>query len=192
MSLPIGQPAPAALAAAVVTRADGTPLTLGAAWAERDLVLVFVRHFACAGCSQHVAALRPRLDEVAALGAAVVIVGSGNPTQLAAFTTRERLAHPAVTCATDPTLAAYRAAGLSRSAWGTLGPIALGQLVAALARGHVNGRPQGDLYQQGGTLVLARGGVVLAYHRAAHLGEHLPVVDVVDVLLAARAAEVGR
>lgn len=191
-ALALDGPVPAELAAAEVTLADGARLRLGERWARRDVVLVFVRHFACAGCSQHVAALRPRLDELDALGAEVVLVGSGSPAQLAAFVARERLDHPAVTCATDPSLDAYRAAGLVRSAWGTLGPIALGQLVGALTRGHGNGWPKGDLFQQGGTLVVARGGVVRAYHRARNLGEHLAPVDVVAVVLEARAAEVGR
>ena len=119
----------------------------------------------------------------------VVIVGSGTPDQLAAFIEREDLARPNVQCFTDHTLASYRAAGLLRSRWGTFGPIALGQAARAYLHGHRNGRPQGDLHQQGGTLYITRAGTVALYHRSTSLGDHAKLVDVVEIALAARALE---
>lgn len=152
-------------------------------------MLVFVRHFACAGCAEHVAELRPRLDELATLNVGVAIVGCGTRDHLEGFIEREDLARPNVQCFTDPTLVSYRAAGLVRSAWGTFGPVALVQLGRAYLHGHTNGRPQGDLKQQGGTLYITRAGVLALYHRATSLGDHARLADVVDIALAERAVE---
>jgi hypothetical protein len=118
----------------------------------------------------------------------VTIVGSGSAAQLAAFIEREALAHEIVRCFCDPTLAAYRAAGLVRSRWGTFGPVALAQAARGIVHGHRNWIPQGDLFQKGGTLYITQAGVVAFYFRANRLGDHAALVDVVDVALAERAA----
>jgi peroxiredoxin len=177
----VGQPIPSALADATVIDALGVAHRLGDAWRERDVVLVFIRHFACIGCAEQIEVLRPRIGELATLGVGVVIVGSGNADQLAGFIDREHL--DGVACFTDPERAAYRAAGLRRSRWGTFGPVALGQAARAFLHGHRNGRPQGDLHQQGGTLYITRAGIVGFYHSAASLGDHARLLDVVDVAL---------
>jgi peroxiredoxin len=181
----VGELVPAALADAIVRDGTGGEHRLGDAWATRDALVIFVRHFACAGCAEHVAALRPRLAELAQLDVGVIVVGSGTPDQLAGFIEREAIA----TAFTDPTLAAYRAAKLVRSRWSAYGPRALAQLARALLRGFANGRPQGDPIQQGGTLYVARDGVLRFYDRAEATGDHASLGDVVDVALARRALE---
>lgn len=180
---------PPALTAAEVLDATGAPHRLGSAWQAHDALVVFVRHFACCGCAEHLAAIKPRLPELAALEVGVTIVGSGTADQLAGFVEREELARPGVACFTDPTLAAFRAAGLQRSRWGTFGPIAIGQLVRAQLHGHRQGRTQGDLTQQGGALYITRAGEVAFYHRSRSLGDHARLADIVDVALAARAID---
>ena len=47
----------------------------------------------------------------------------------------------------------------------------------------------GDIAQQGGTLYVTRAGVLAYLHRSRRIGDNARVVDVVDVALAARAAE---
>ncbi|HEY1549754.1 MAG TPA: peroxiredoxin-like family protein [Kofleriaceae bacterium] len=180
----LGEPVPAALADAIVRDAAGGEHRLGDAWATRDALVIFVRHFACAGCAEHVAALRPRLAELAQLGVEAIVVGNGTPDQLAGFVDRE-----AIAAFTDPSLAAYRAAELVRSRWSTYGPRALVQLAGAMLRGFANGRAQGDPIQQGGTLYIARGGELCFYSRAEATGDHASLGDVVDVALARRAVE---
>jgi peroxiredoxin len=186
----VGEHVPSALDAAEVLDVRGQPHRLARTWSERDVVLVCVRHFACIGCAEHLDLLRPRLADLERLGIDVIIVGSGSASQLEAFVEREHLARPGVHCFTDPSLAVYRAAGFVRSRWATFGPRALGQAARAWLRGHRNGRAEGDLLQQGGTLYVRRGGKVAFYHRADSLGDHAPIADVVDVALAARAMEV--
>ena len=183
----IGQPVPAALADATVLDAAGEPHRLGDAWAERDALLLLVRHFACAGCAAHVAALRPRLPELIALGIGVTVIGNGTPLQLAAFAEREALDGHPIDLRTDPDRATYAAAGLRRSRWGTAGPRAVAALIGLVLRGHRNGLPQGDLWQQGGTLYVARGGALGFRHASADLGDNAALVDLVDVALRRRA-----
>ena len=182
---------PEALAQARVLAADGEGHVLGEAWTDTDAIVIFVRHFACAGCSEHLAELRPRLAELAALGVRVVVVGNGTPDQLAAFVAAQQLAGYPVEVVTDPTLAAYRAAGLDRSRLGTVGPRALAALGLLALRGHSNGRVCGDLWQQGGTLYVRRGGELAFVHRSARIGDHAAVAEVVELALAARATEAG-
>lgn len=188
VGLVVGQPVPRALAEASILDAAGQGRALATAWAERDAVVIFVRHFGCAGCAEHVAELRPRLDELGALGVATALVGNGSPAQLAAFREREKLDGHALETFTDPTLAAYRAAGLERSLAGAIGPRALGNLAALMSRGHANGKTRGDLRQQGGTLYVRRGGELAFHHASARVGDHARVASVVQIALAARAA----
>jgi hypothetical protein len=189
VGLVIGQPVSDTLAGSSVLDPAGVAGPVAACWAARDAVLVFVRHFACAGCSEHVAELRPRLAELDALEVAVALIGCGTAPQLAAFIERQQLAGHPVALFTDPTLAAYRAADLDRSWLGTLGPRAFANLAGLAVRGHRNGRSRGDLAQQGGTLYVTRAGVLSFHHRSARIGDHARVVDVVAVALAARAAD---
>ncbi len=185
----VGQRVVSGFAAVEVLDPGGRPRALATTWSARDVVLVCLRHFACIGCAEQLDVLRPRLAELEQLRVDVVIVGSGTPEQLAAFVEREHLAWPHVHCFTDPSLATYRAAGFVRSWWSTFGARALGQSVRAWLHGHRNGRAQGDLLQQGGTLYVRRGGEVAFCHRAVSLGDHARIADVVDIALAARALE---
>jgi len=180
-----------ALGDVTVLDAKGASIALGTVWSERDAIILFVRHFACAGCRSHLAELRPRLTELEALGVGVVIVGSGSPAQLATFVVEQRLAGHPVAVYTDPELAAYRAAELGRSWLGTIGPRALGNLAALALRGHNNGRACGDLWQQGGTLYVRHGGEIAFAHRSQRIGDHAPVSEVVQIALAARATTAG-
>jgi peroxiredoxin len=187
----VGQRVPEALAQARVLDRTGAGDCLGAAWLEADAIVIFVRHFGCAACSEHLAELRPRLAELATLGVRVVVVGNGASDQLAAFVADQQLAGYPVEVVTDPTLAAYRAAGLDRARLGTVGPRALAALGLLALRGHSNGRVRGDRWQQGGTLYVRRGGELAFVHRSARIGDHAAIAEVVELALAARAIEAG-
>jgi hypothetical protein len=118
-------------------------------------------------------------------------VGSGSPLELAGFGARTGLAAAGAMLATDPTLEAFRLAGLSRSVWGTFGPSATLGLLRAMGRGHPNSRKaEGDRLQQGGTLLVgttAGRSEVLFFHRSERLGDHAPLVDVLEAVLRRRA-----
>jgi hypothetical protein len=99
--------------------------------------------------------LRGRLAEIRAAGGELVLVGSGSPRQAAGY---RRLHAPDCTVLTDPTLEVYRALGLKRGVMATMGPSTWIGAAGSLARGHVQGKVEGDPWQQGGLFVMAPGG----------------------------------
>src|SRR6266852_5222146 len=104
-------------------------------------------------------------------GANVAIVGNGLPAMAKGFVERLKLAGEARVL-TDPKRQSYRLAGFRRGVWATLGPRALANLLPALRKGLANGKIEGDAWQQGGALVVARGGEVLFRYASARQGDH--------------------
>ncbi|HZS40287.1 MAG TPA: peroxiredoxin-like family protein [Polyangia bacterium] len=178
-----GAPVPAALADAVVLDERGGERRLGDFWADRPALVVFLRHFGCIGCSAQVTELEPRLAQLDELGMRTVLVGNGAPNFIAGFVERHALADKRAVLVTDPSLAAFRAAGLARSWWATAGPRALADIARALAAGHSGHQQEGDATQQGGALVVAPSGEVAFYYRNRSLGDHAAAADLVDVAL---------
>lgn len=180
------------LLACEVERRDGARVALGDIVGGRAALLVFVRHFACPGCSHFMEVLAPRLPELAELGVSVAIVGSGSPARLAAFVDRMHLDARGVECLTDPSRGAYRAAGLRQSALGTYGPKPFFASLGLYAMGHWVRRHEddGDVEQQGGIVLLDGDGRVVAHHRDRDLVDHAPVTDVVHAALELAAARV--
>jgi peroxiredoxin len=165
----------------------GARRTLGSFWADRPCVLVLLRHYGCIGCAVAVADLAPRLAEIDAAGARTVLVGSGAAASIDAFAERHALDDKPVTLLSDPSLAAYRAAGLVRSAWATFGPRAVVDYARALTSGFASRATDGDLLQQGGALVVDVGGAVVLRRAYESLGEHVDASDLVEAVLALAA-----
>ena len=118
--------------------------------------------------------MRGRKDEAEALGN-LVIVGQGSLAQgqdydkthgkgLAALVDSERLT--------------YQVLGFVRGLSSTFGPRSTLASMRAAAGGFVQGRTQGDAFQQGGTLVVARGGRPVYFQRSQFAGDH-PDIEVV-------------
>jgi peroxiredoxin len=162
----IGRPLPDELLDCEVIDASRRRSRLREHLGERPALLVFLRHFGCVGCSQQVDALVPRVADIVASGADVVLVGNGEPEHIEGFVERQRLAGHPVTILTDPTLKAHRAAGFDRSAWMTIGPAALWSDLMAFGRGYFSAGTQGDRWQQGGILVVDAAGT-LAFRAAS-------------------------
>jgi AhpC/TSA antioxidant enzyme len=125
--------------------------------------------------------LRPLLSEMRRKGANVAIVGNGLPPMAKAFVDRLKLAGEARVL-TDPGRASYRLAGFRRGVWATLGPRALVNLFRALRKHLGTGKIEGDAWQQGGSLVVARGGEVLFRYASGHQGDHVAPQKLVAAL----------
>jgi alkyl-hydroperoxide reductase/thiol specific antioxidant family protein len=110
-----------------------------------------------------VAELRPRAKDFEAAGARLVIVGNGWPAMARDFAAHAKLPENA-TLLVDPGLRSYAEAGLRRSALLTLGPRGWIPYLRTMKKGFRQGRTRGDPWQQGGALVIARGGQVLFRH----------------------------
>lgn len=146
-------------------------------------MLVFLRHFGCIGCSQHVHELTPRLLELHRLGLRTIFVGNGEPRYIAGFIERHGLDDKKVEVLTDPTLQSFTAMGLVRSWGATLGPLAALGAVRAFFAGHRQTWLEGDARQQGGTLLVDETGNVAYYYCNKRLGDRAPMVTVVNVAL---------
>lgn len=114
------------------------------------------------------------------MGARIVFVGSGTPAMAADFA-RTQAGSPVVL--SDPTRATFQAAGMRRSAWATLHWRLLVNAWRALRAGFRQTRVLGDVWQQGGVLVLDAAGIVRHRQVDRAGGDEL---DLQGVLAAAR------
>jgi peroxiredoxin len=178
-----GAPVSSDVACAQVLDGSGGSVRLGSLWEGTACLLVLLRHFGCVGCAQQVLELLPRLPELALAGVRTVLVGNGSLEQRADFVARHLLEGAPALVLTDPSLGLYRALGLLRSAWATIGPRALVDTARALAAGQPHRAVAGDSTQQGGVLLVDRRSVVRFYRRSRSIADHPPASDLVDVAL---------
>jgi len=116
--------------------------------------------------------LRGVLGRIHDRGAELVIVGNGSVAQAKGFRDDNRITTPVFT---DPTLEAYRAAGLRRPIV-PLRPQVVASAVRALRAGHRQTRLLGDPLQLGGVFVVEAGGRIRYSFIARDAGDH-PLLD---------------
>ena len=125
--------------------------------------------------------LQTRLDEIRRAGGSLVTVGSGGPQFAAAFREELGLDFPVLS---DTERQTYGLLGLKRGVGRTIGIGAIRYGVGAFARGERSKIPRGDLWQQGGAIVVRPDGSVAYQHANEHTGDHVDS----DALIAALAA----
>ncbi|MCK5941999.1 MAG: hypothetical protein KAI24_08535 [Planctomycetes bacterium] len=103
------------------------------------------------------AQLRDHEAQIAAVGARIVLVGSGTPAMAKAFRQRHELRSPVLS---DVDRRTFAAAGLRRGLRSLLHWRSLANLWRALRAGFRQRRVLGDAWQQGGVLVLGPDGAV--------------------------------
>jgi AhpC/TSA antioxidant enzyme len=130
-------------------------------------------------CREHVVQLHHESGRIQAAGGEVVIVGSGKPEDVAGF---RDITHFDGKILCDPRLVSFRAAGLKRGIWKTLGPGVLVSGIRSLAHGHRQGRTQGDAFQQGGVLVILPPGRIIYEHISERAGDNAPATEVAAAL----------
>lgn len=125
---------------------------------------------------------RERIEKA---GAALAVVGSGEPRWIAGFREVTGFAGPVYS---DPSLASYRAAGLKRGALRVLNPRSAAKYVGTLARGYRQGRTQGDPWQMSGLLLCAPPDRLLYRHASDYAGDYPPLEDMLRAIEGALAA----
>ena len=184
MTLQIGHPLPAALLSCTVQGTNNSTETIGKLVAGQTTLLMFIRHFGCIGCSEHIALMTPHFSELASLGLRTVLIGCGAPIYLEGFLERHRLMHSPVELYTDDSLTAHREAGLQRSFWSGYGPRGLYEQARAFVGGHVSSGVQGDAAQQAGAIMTDQEGQVCFYHQSESLGDHAVASQIVATAMA--------
>ncbi|MCJ8502217.1 AhpC/TSA family protein [Desulfatitalea sp. M08but] len=130
---------------------------------------------------QQVADLTEIVAELDEAGVALAAIGSGTPEQAREFMAKFKFPGEMYV---DPSLSVYKAFGLERGFWKTLGPASVGRGLKAMTRGFRQGGSAGDLWQQGGLFVLGPGQQLLFQHRNPAAGKQ---ADLNAVLAAATA-----
>jgi len=175
-----GQALPDEVKAIALLDENNQSLALGSLLEDRVAVLVFLRHFGCIACSEHVSEWKPRLREFDRIGARVIFIGNGEPKHLAGFINKVGLADEPASAYTEPSQKLHRAIGLVNSVGSTVGPGAVFNALRAFSRGHLQTSVEGDAMQQGGLLITQPGGVVAYIHRERQLGDYLDVSEVLE------------
>ena len=112
-------------------------------------------------------------------GGRVAVVGIGGADAIRHFRETTSYQGPLFV---DPTLAAYRAAGLASGIATILSPRAIASNVSAMMSGTRPGKPSGNSLQQGGTFVLGPGDVERFAWRDRFSGDHPPLAQVLDAV----------
>ena len=172
---------PHVLDAITVFNVEGGAIRLGQLWAGRTAVLVFVRHFGCIFCRQQMADVRPLIEPVRALGAALVVIGQGTVEEARAFSAEQAVD---VQIVTDPTRQAYCAMEMRRSRGSVLSARVFRRALRAWGRGFRQTRPAGDPFQQGGVVIIDGTGVERYVFISREAGDHPPPEDILAALRA--------
>jgi prostamide/prostaglandin F2alpha synthase len=133
-----------------------------------------------------VAGFRSRADELKALGVGLYFVGNGTPAMASEF--RDYMQMGALPVWTDPKRQTYAHLGFKRGWMTALSPAVWKYGARAAAAGFKQGKQAGDPIQQGGVLVVKRGGELVYGYASATAGDHPPIDEVMaKARLAAQA-----
>ena len=126
--------------------------------------------------------MRGELPEIRRRGAELVIIGNGSPHMAEAFIEDLGIDSPVYT---DPSRKAYAAAGFERGVLATFSPRAVLHGTRAFREGFRQTKLQGDGYQLGGVIVVAKGGEILYGYASREAGDHPPASEILSALPAA-------
>jgi len=166
----------AALSACSLPDQNGERHRLGDLWADRPVVLVFLRHFGCLHCREHAVELRDRYDDLKAQGVELVAVGTGDQRYAGAFVRDEKI--PYLVLVDDDAQAADAASVNNASWYRLLHPTTWAATVATWRRGHRIHSPGKRVTQLGATFVLGPGNEVRYSHVDADSTDHAAIPDV--------------
>ncbi|MDX2010627.1 MAG: peroxiredoxin-like family protein [Myxococcaceae bacterium] len=137
-------------------------------------------------CREQVAGFRSRADELKALGVKLFFIGNGTPTMAKDFRAFMQMGELPVW--TDPKRQTYAHLGFKRGWLSVLSPAVWKYGARAAAAGFRQGKTAGDPVQQGGVLVVKKGGELVYGFASATAGDHPPIDEVMaKARLAAQA-----
>ncbi len=174
---------------AIVDARTGAPRALSSLFAERPVVLLFLRRLGCALCRTAALEYAEARADITARGADVVALsfealGTGSDAD-GSFEAKGYWPGPLYTIAPDVYDELFGRKTLFSGLYGAL-DVSRAKIAAAKARG-VTGNLVGDGLLLGGAFVVDKGGKVLVDHRSRFFGDDLRVDDIV-VALEAREA----
>ncbi len=143
---------------------SGETVPLRSLYADQKIVLVFLRHFGCTFCREHVAQLRVHHS------LNIAFVGMGSPEQTTEFKRKSRSPHVFI-C--DPEKRVYKAFGLERGeARQMFNPKVFSRGFGATLRGHLVGAPVGDPWQMPGVFLIEPTGEISWEYRSVDASDN--------------------
>lgn len=128
-------------------------------------------------CREQVAGFRSRAAELKQAGVTLAFIGNGTAPMAKDFQAFMEI--PELPVWTDPKRQTYAHLGFKRG-WASVFDLAsIKYSLRAMAAGFRQGRTKGDPIQQGGVLVVRRGGAVEYAYASAVAGDHPPVDEVI-------------
>ncbi len=157
---------------------DNLEVELSDFWetSERGAAIIFLRHFGCIFCREHLIRLRKRYDEFTI---PIVTIGLGSAEDAAGMRDWLKIPFPILAAST---IEPYAAWGLGRASSKTMlnsGVITSG--IRALSQGARQGKATGDSMQLPGSFLVDPTGTICWAHPGSHPGD----IASVDELLAA-------
>ena len=136
--------------------------TLASLLSNRDVFLVFLRHFGCSFCREAVADLTEKRAAIEGPGVKLALVHLGSEEKAQWFFKPYGLLH--VPRFRDPAGRLYEAFGLVRWQWRQyLNSESIFRLLSAWSRGHFLGIPDGDIERMPGVFLLRNGKIRKAF-----------------------------
>lgn len=151
---------------------EGEVYRTGLFWEKRPAILIFLRHFGCIACRAHAKDVWRNKDKYEAKGAQLFFIGNGKPQMIKAF--KEELKIKGAPIYTDPTLMAFKAAGLKRGLLSAFGPssvVDVARLMMAGERSAPSQEGQGDTLQLGGVLAIKPGPAITYHYVSESIGD---------------------
>lgn len=165
---------------------DG-PVRLSERWASGPLVVVFMRHFGCPFCREHLILLGEAYDEIRDTGGEAVAIFQYSAESTENFCRSRGVPFE---CLGDPGRVAYRAAGLGRGSRGEyLSLKVLRQRRRVRKVGARPGLPSGDVAQRPGTFVVDPSGITAFAHYNRDSTDNPSVAAVMDAVATAAPAK---
>ena len=169
------------LAAATILDLEGNTVRFGDLYSESTTLVVFVRHFGCIFCRERYTDLAACADLLAARGMAAVVIGNGTVPMAEAFAEKVGEGIPLYT---DPSRSVFKLAGMKRMFGLNLATISHG--LRSWRSGHRQTAVAGDVWQQGGCLLIDTDGDILAAEHDSSAGEHIDFKSlIIDAIQAA-------
>ena len=159
---------------------EGVEHRLGDLWADRPVIVVFLRHFGCHLCREHATILRERYEEVTSRGADIVAIGTGSVRYAEAFKKDEHV--PFTVLVDDDAEAANAAAVRSVTPFGLFSPRSWPGAWTAHRNGHKVHKAGKRVTQLGATFVFGAGSQVRFEHVDRHSADHAELDQVFAAL----------
>lgn len=170
------------LANTLIKDSSGNSIKMGHLWAKQNVVLVFLRHFACIACRAHAIQVWTGREKYEKSGAKLIFIGNGSPDYIEHFR-KELQLDPAVVL-TDPSLQSFYAAGFKRGFFRIVQPHSVINAAKLALKGFKQAaytKEAGTHWQLGGVLAISTNGKVL-YHFISHsLGDFPPESDIEEI-----------